>query len=297
MDRVEALLALQQDDPERRLEAARSLAHSAIRDDAPAIRAAIEGEGDRWTRHHLLRALRFSVDRRTNRRRLALITSQEQQDQIFGVAVGAVTRLLLHEVNAILGDIRRYAERELADGYQDSKTRRSVERLDRLTSAIAELNRAASPAKIAEFDLATTVDSLADACATRAEHAVDVTGRRPALVRSDEALVELAVDQAIRNAIEANRAAGSSDPILVSWDVDPDHFSVTVLDRGVGLPRGFDRSLRTIRTTKDKKTHQGLGLMTASRAAKSVGGSIQVTPRAEGGTAFSFAAPIGRVEE
>jgi signal transduction histidine kinase len=59
-----------------------------------------------------------------------------------------------------------------------------------------------------------------------------------------------------------------------------------VSDRGIGLPKSFDKTLDSIATTKDKREHSGLGLLTSRRALRSMGGQLEVLPRVGGGVTF-----------
>ncbi len=295
MTREEALERLSDPDLAVRLVASRTLARTAQMGDLPRIQAALGTESDRWVRRHLNRATRFASDRRTNRRRLlGLASAKEVGDELFGIAVAEVTRLLLHEVNVLIGDIRRHAEREVgsaATSFKESRTKKSIDRIDRLTSAIATLNQAASPATLTEVDISAVLVRLADSCAERMHYPVEPIGQAPALVWTDQDLLELAVDQGLRNAVEASREAGSTAPVRLVWRVHNNTYDVLVLDSGRGLPKGFDHSFRTISTNKDKRQHQGIGLLIASRAAASIGGQMAIAPRADGGCEFSLLAP------
>jgi signal transduction histidine kinase len=284
----EALSLLGSPDPDDRLRAARLLARSARRQDANAIADALAREDDRWVRRFLARALSYSQDRRHGPRPTAgLVSDDERTDELLGVATASVTRLLLHEFSPLLGDIRRHAGREVTNPpYERSRTKDAVDRLDRLIEAIANLNKAASPSAFEEFDLGLLVVTLAEGCMERAEVEIEATGPNPLLVHGDPRLVEMAVDQGLRNAVEATLVGPSKEPVSVSWSGAGDQITVSVGDRGPGLPKGFDRSLRAISTTKDKRHHHGLGLLTASRAARSLGGRIVVSPRLGGGVSF-----------
>lgn len=292
MTREEALAQIRAADRDKRIASARSLAISALRVDIPALEAALSLEQDRWVRRHLDRAIRFAKDRRSNRRRLSLATDNERSDQLYGVAVAEVTHVLLHEINVLLGDIRRHAQRELVANqgvaYDESRTRLAVDRMGRLTRAIGGLNEAASPAEFMEFDLASMLKSLSEACSERHGFPVECVGPDPALVRSDPRLVELVVDQGIRNAVESSMAAHSTRPVRLTWVVDGEQVGVQVVDSGLGPPKGFDRAFRAVSTTKDKREHRGIGLMTASRAASSLGGHVTLNPRLEPGAVFEL---------
>jgi len=102
------------------------------------------------------------------------------------------------------------------------------------------------------------------------------------------------VRNAIDSTIELNRAAPPDSPIgriLVTWGDDDRSLWVVVLDRGVGLPPGFYEAFEIGTTTKSKETHLGMGLAIARRAARSIGGEVSLTPRAESGASFELTWP------
>jgi signal transduction histidine kinase len=218
-----------------------------------------------------------------------LVSEDERADELLSVATASVTGLLLHEFSPLLGDIRRRARSDVPD-YETSQTMQAIDRLDRLLEAIRSLNRAASAAKMADLDVSTVVQSLAQECAERGEVRIESSGPRPLLVRGDPGLIEMAVGQGIRNAAES-LPAEATFPIQVTWDLVDGTASISVSDRGVGLPKGFDSTLRSIATTKDKREHHGFGLLTANRAVRSMGGRLSVARRDGGGTTFTLEWP------
>jgi signal transduction histidine kinase len=293
MQPEEALVLLGSRDADDRLRAARALTRTARRQDANAIADALAREDDRWVRRFLARALSYSQDRRRGPRPTAgLVSDDERTDELLGVATASVTALLLHEFSPLLGDIRRHAAREVTNPpYEKSRTKNAIERLDRLIDAIANLNKAASPSANEEFDLGALIVELAEACAERSGVRIEAAGPNPLLVHGDARLVEMAIDQGLRNAVEASKEAASEDPVIATWASDDEQITVSVGDRGSGLPKGFDKALRAISTSKDKRRHHGLGLLTANRAARSLGGRVVVAPRLGGGVSFVLSWP------
>jgi signal transduction histidine kinase len=181
--------------------------------------------------------------------------------------------------------------------YLRKRTHDAIERLDRLIEAIADLNRAASPSALVEFDLAALTIRLADACEDRSGVKVEAVGPDPLLVNGDAKLVEMALGQGLRNAVEATAEAGNDQPVTVTWSAEDSRVTVSVGDRGPGLPKGFDRALREIATSKNKSSHHGLGLLTANRAARSMGGAVIVSPRLGGGVSFVLTWPSRSLED
>jgi signal transduction histidine kinase len=111
-------------------------------------------------------------------------------------------------------------------------------------------------------------------------------------VYGDPGLVEIVIDNALRNAIEASLAVdGRQDvpEIVISWGKTERDYWCSILDKGIGLPAAAKRLVAAGTTTKAR--HPGFGLFLAKRAALSLGGKMRLAPRQDGGTRFEFRWP------
>jgi signal transduction histidine kinase len=106
--------------------------------------------------------------------------------------------------------------------------------------------------------------------------------RDPVVTTGDPALVELAVANALRNAIEAVMGLQEPNPsdVVLNWGITNTDSWIVVLDEGCGLPEGWDRLTEPGTTTKPKNEgHLGMGVPIAKRAIESMRGTFQLTPR------------------
>jgi PAS domain S-box-containing protein len=100
------------------------------------------------------------------------------------------------------------------------------------------------------------------------------------VVRADAKLVEQAVANLLRNALEAS-SRGGSVRVTVSAADTPDQVSVSVEDAGAGLAMDIRNKLFTpFVTTKAQGT--GLGLSLAKKFVEAHGGTISLTPLTRG---------------
>jgi len=211
----------------------------------------------------------------------------EVTDDIYAVAIEQTTRRIVHELEPILGAIRFHAEKEIP-AFADSKTKHQLDRLASFLAAIDTLSRAASASKIDEFDLAELIKRVSDADTTDNSPTISTAGPTPLLVSGDSHLLELALANGVRNALEASTE--TKEPIVLNWGVTDRDVWVVILDRGIGLPSGSNRVFEIGATTKPN--HLGMGLALAKQAMLSVNGQITLTPRKDGGTSFEVRWPL-----
>ena len=95
----------------------------------------------------------------------------------------------------------------------------------------------------------------------------------------------------IRNGIEAMQDAEKKELIIKTGRVGDDHIFVTVQDIGPGLP-GEIRSKLFQPFVTTKEGGMGVGLMICQSIIQLHGGSIEVSPETEPGTAFTFRLPL-----
>ncbi|HKX46405.1 MAG TPA: HAMP domain-containing sensor histidine kinase [Planctomycetota bacterium] len=205
-------------------------------------------------------------------------------------AIEETTKLLLHEIEPILGAIRLHAEKEITS--KDSETLRQLERLDQLLGSIGTLSQAAAAPKSESIDLHELLDRLCTELSVDGVE-IDLVGRRPLVIESDSGLISIAFMNGLKNGIEATlepRAADiPTEPITVAWGDSDRDIWVSVVDRGPGILPGLERVWDIGSSTKPG--HLGMGLSLARRAVRSLGGDVSLTPRDEGGARFEMRWP------
>jgi len=92
--------------------------------------------------------------------------------------------------------------------------------------------------------------------------------------------------------VNALHAMGGAGPVSVAVRGEPDSVTVTVSDRGPGLPEGD--VFEAFYTTKASGT--GLGLWLVRRVVEDAGGSITAGDRRGGGAVFTVTLPVARHE-
>jgi signal transduction histidine kinase len=209
----------------------------------------------------------------------------ELKRQIRSQAVEWVAGLLLHEIASPIGLVKTWASREIPD-YEHSNTKYHLENVQKTFEAIEQLKGAAAIPKPELFDLAEMMSNIvAEELADR-HNIVSLIGPKPLMVRSDPALVRLAVCNGIRNALEAVATANRTEthPVIITWgETDVDYW-VSVLDRGVGIVGPVEAAFEIGKSTK--QGHSGFGLSIARQAIETLGGTVRLTPGADGGARY-----------
>ena len=272
-----------------RLKAARFLARNAHAGDLAMLRGARQVE----TVSYVKTSLDLAIGRLSNLPTAAQPDPADEFDvpeeikrQIRGQAVEWIAGLLLHEISPSIGLIKRSASREIQD-YENSKTKRYLESVQRIFDAIELLKNAAAVPKPEQFDLA---ELLSDIVAAEAPDGsgidVSLLGPKPLMIMSDRALVRLVVCNGVRNALEAVAAPNPADPhpIVITWgETDVDYW-VAVLDRGMGIVGPVESAFEIGKSTK--QGHSGFGLAVARQAIETLGGTVVLQPAAEGGARY-----------
>ncbi|MEO6036608.1 MAG: HAMP domain-containing sensor histidine kinase [Verrucomicrobiota bacterium] len=107
-----------------------------------------------------------------------------------------------------------------------------------------------------------------------------------------------ALSQVIVNLLSnAEKYAGTKKEILVRLAAENSWACVKILDRGVGVPRGFEEKIfeqffRAHDALSSGIQGSGLGLTLARQIARAHGGDLSYEPRDGGGSCFTFRVPV-----
>jgi signal transduction histidine kinase len=198
---------------------------------------------------------------------------------------GELTAGIVHEVRNGLGTIAGYArllERDPptpAVAEAARQVRAECETLEAVVRRFLEFARRET-LSVSAFDPAVLVARVVSREARRRDDvkiALPPAGR--GTMRGDEGLVERAVENLVRNALEAAPAGGR---VFVEIDHGPAEVVVGVGDDGPGLPGGPEAPIRPFHTTKPGGL--GLGLPMVAKVARLHGGILQFGAREPRGT-------------
>lgn len=103
-------------------------------------------------------------------------------------------------------------------------------------------------------------------------------------------MADTTLEQAIHNLIN-NAADASPETIECEARIDGEALVVRVLDRGPGLPEGFDAPGGHAAASASGKG-LGIGLLLAFGAVERCGGRIEFSPRSGGGTIATLTLPL-----
>ncbi len=203
-------------------------------------------------------------------------------------AVDEVSRTILHEFSPLIGSLRLVAAMEF-DAYETSRTKHCVERLNGLLDAVGKLKKAAATPSYSEFDLSELITECIAVLNIADENIiVRVAGIKPYMVQADRDSLGLAIDNGIRNAVEAVMEFSTLNPaeILINWGPAGSEHWLAILDCGPGFPDNPEEALKLGVSNKDE--HFGYGLATAQLSMRSMEGDVFVSNKAEGGARFEL---------
>lgn len=318
MDIEQALNTLEESPspvPSKRLRCARYLAKNATEADLGRLLRIRNGEHDSWIQQALDQAISRIEDYDTMFRlgeeggKEEIPAERPFYDDLYDRATEEISAMFVHELLPLVGSLRLDANAEI-NCYGCSNTRNSVEGIRSFLRAVDSLYTAFKTPIIRDFDLTDLIARVSEIESRRylffsgklteeedgsqfpgnsIEQLFELTGVRLTLTRTDPVLssgapnlVELALGNVFRNAIEAILAVQSErqGEIVINWGLTDVDSWIAVLDEGCGLPAKSNRLMEPFRSTKSGgQSNFGLGLTIAKRAVKSMNGTIELTPQ------------------
>jgi two-component system sensor histidine kinase RegB len=113
-------------------------------------------------------------------------------------------------------------------------------------------------------------------------------GCRPVPEIRDEPTLKQAILMILNNAADA-----SPDDVRMNGQWSPDHLVLSILDRGKGMPElGREKLGRMFFTTKAPGQGTGLGLVLTVSTVSRLGGTVEWSPRPEGGVCAEIRLPL-----
>ena len=318
MDSEQALNTLEQlpsSVPSERLRSARFLARNSTEADRGRILRIREAEHNSWIRKALDKAIR-----RTEECKAKVLIAEEGEkeetpfdrqfyEDVYAQATEESSKMFLHELRPLVGFLEVDANTEI-NCYACSNTRVSVARIRSFLDAIDMLRNASAAPIIKDFDLTDLVVRVSEVEARRnlvasgilseEEDGSQIPGgyieqfskstgiglnlsrKEPVPSSGAPKLVELALGNALRNAIEAILAVQDEShcDIVLNWGITDVDSWIVVLDQGCGIPAGSNRLMEPGISTKPKgQSNFGLGLTIAQKALHSINGTIELTPQ------------------
>ncbi|NOW47367.1 two-component system sensor histidine kinase CpxA [Novosphingobium sp. SG751A] len=180
-----------------------------------------------------------------------------------------------------------------------ARVERDIDRLDRIIGDTLRFSAMSTPGRQLDRQVVDLAELLGEAVD---DARIEADQRRIALRLSapdgvgmpcDPDLLRRAFDNVLRNAI---RHSPAGEKITVTLETDLDRLSISIADRGGGVPeealeRIFEAFYRVDKARGAQSGGAGLGLAITARIAALHGGSVAAANRPEGGLAIRFDFP------
>ncbi len=155
-----------------------------------------------------------------------------------------------------------------------------------------------------DFDPVHTLQSIAELCSPRAQEkgleiAVAAEAGVPARVRGDDGRLRQIILNLASNAVKFTESGG----VLLRVGALPDGWlRFSIEDTGIGIPDDkadaiFEEFAQADSSHTRRYGGTGLGLAIVRKLAVAMGGTVEVGPRAGGGSVFTVALPLARVDQ
>lgn len=195
-------------------------------------------------------------------------------------AIDEFSGTILHELAPKIGLLEDNLSFELED-YENSNSKRVIDSLHRIFSAIESLRRTASKPESNEFDLSQLIrDILAEE--NKYQIPCNFEGVHHCIIKSDRSILGLALANGIRNAIESINSNDHGDKELtICWGTNNVDNWVTIIDSGLGLFGSPEAAFKIGNTNKEN--HSGFGMAIIQQAIENLGGSVSLSNVSSGG--------------
>lgn len=258
--------------PSERAAAADWYARNAVTGDVARLTNAIEEE--------TVPAVRRLLEAAVRRAQQGSETTSVQRPELIHASteiLDALSGLIRHETEPIIGWIRRSAAREIGARYEASETFRNI---DLLRRRLLGLETLAAAHRLPRYSRASLLALIVD-CQPEGfpEQVVEANSGDGDSIDTDPGLFAIIVGNALLNAQEASAGLPGA-PILVRHGVSDRHFWVTVTNRFQGQAFEMEHVAQTGASTKD--SHKGLGVSAMRMAADRL--QYGFTLQASGGT-------------
>jgi signal transduction histidine kinase len=263
-----------------------------------------EAEGrPEWVRPRILAELGAAAQRLRGPAAAALAASRLAQldakvrrlDRL--AALGDLVAEIVHEIRNPLVSVKTFLqllpEREGDPEFRESfleVASEEVRRIERLLDAVLQHGRPASPLRGDATTSATDVfESVAQLVGHRAAERgvrleIDAAEGLPDVRILDDALRQVVLNLTL-NAIDATPSGGY---VRLRADRSKDHVVIVVEDEGPGIPPELASKLFEPFVSTKEDRPGGLGLAITRRIIEEAGGTIEVAPRSQGGSAFTI---------
>lgn len=209
-------------------------------------------------------------------------TDVERKRYLKAEAIDEFSGILLHELAPKLGILEATLSTEF-HSFDSSQSKKCIGNLMQVFNAIEQLRISASAPDSKEVDLAQLIKNILTE-EVQGNIRVNLEGSQPYIIKTDPALLSLAISNGIRNSSESiNALTNMSDDksITVSWGGSDQEFWVSIIDEGIGV-RGNPNEAFNIGNT-NKTGHTGFGMGIMRQAIDSLGGTVELSNIESGG--------------
>lgn len=276
--------------PDKQIESLKALRETATPNEKELIQLAAEDAGQPWLKSALLDIAN------SDKVQVKSEVQRSNPDDIFdkealkSEAVSDSIGQMIHELDPIIGSIRVFAKKEIAN-FAQSKTKHELEKLDEVINTFEDWRKVEQSPVFREVNVFEVISKEVDRITPKSEVHIQIDVPKDLVYVLSPALLGIIISNALRNAVESSnqKSIREKHPIIIRGSSTNNSIWFSIIDDGLGLENKTEVLLKSRHTTKPG--NRGLGLAIIEKAVSSMRGEWNLRSSKPHGAELFFEIP------
>lgn len=284
------LIELKSLSPDKQIEGLKALKETATPEEKQLIQLAAEDTRQPWLRSALLDIANANKVQAVNEVNILASDELFDKEAVKSEAVSDSIGQMIHELDPIIGSIRVFAEKEIAN-FEYSKTKCELEKLNDVLETFEDWRKVEQSPKFREVKVFDEISKEVDRISFKSKVDIQIDVHKDLVYVLSPALLRIIISNALRNAVESSNQTTTREryPVIIKGGATDNFIWFSIIDDGQGLQGKAEMLLKSRYTTKPG--NRGLGLAIVNKAVNSMGGNWDLKASKPHGAEFYFEIP------
>lgn len=189
--------------PDKQIEGLKALRETATPKERELIQLAAEDAGQPWLKSALLDIANFDKVQVKSEAQTSNPDDIFDKDALKSEAVSDSIGQMIHELEPIIGSIRVFAQKEIAN-FAQSKTKQELEKLDEVISTFEDWRKVEQTHVFSEVKVFDVISSEVERISSKSKVHIQIDVPRDLVYVMSPALLSIIISNALRNAVESS---------------------------------------------------------------------------------------------